>query len=149
MFESDSTAPYSGTHEVCYCTALPLVNDSPFVAQQASEQDMYHLRWGNKLRCDTYDAADKKLFLGQSIHEEVAGWPHDVETIDPEAVDWNFRDENHNPFSRTLLEKVEEKENSKDGTMEMNGKGNSVPTSYKLFLSSLSTAAMFVASDVL
>jgi hypothetical protein len=125
------------------------VNGSPFIAQQTSEQDLlYHLRWGNNLRCDTNDAADKKLFLGQRIHEEVAGWPHGVETIDPGATGWSFRDENHNPFSRALLEKVAEKEKSEDGTIEMNGKGNSVPTSYELFLGNLGTAAMFVASEV-
>lgn len=151
VFESDLTSSYSGTHGRYYCTALPLVNGSPFIAHQtAAAQDLlYHQRWGNKLRYDNSDTADKDIFLGKKLHEEIDHWPSDVTSILPEEKVWNFKDQGSNPFIRALVKKLVENENSKDDTLETNGEGNSVPTSYKLCLGTVGTAAMFVATEVL
>ena len=67
LFESELTSSYSETHERYYCTALPLVNGSPFMAHQttATQDLLYHQRWGNKFPRDTCDAADKDIFLGE------------------------------------------------------------------------------------
>lgn len=151
IFESVSTTSYSGTHERCYCTALPLVNGSPFITHQNAGQDMlYHHRWVDKLQYDSNDAAaEMGIFQEKRLQEKVTCWPADVNSILPDEAVWNFKDEGSNPFIRTFVEKVAENEKPEDHAIESDGKANPVPICYKLFLGSVGTAAMFVSSEVL